>query len=72
MMSPLSFSPYFKCSDCISILLFSLSLSYLLFLSLLSLLLASINVVRKKQLSDSRWTKGRIVSSMAWSPHVRY
>lgn len=33
------------------------------------LLLASINVVRKKQLSDSRWTKGRIVSSMAWSPH---
>jgi dynein intermediate chain len=31
--------------------------------------LSTINIVRKKQFSDERWTKGRMISSIAWSPH---
>ena len=30
----------------------------------------SINVSKKRQFFDERWTKGKIVSSIAWSPHV--
>ena len=32
--------------------------------------LSSINVIKKRQFQDERWSKGRMVSSIAWSPHV--
>ena len=32
--------------------------------------LGSLNVIKKKQFSDDRWTRGRIVSAIDWSPHV--
>ena len=33
--------------------------------------LSTVNVIKKRQFADERWTKGRMISSIAWSPHVR-
>lgn len=34
--------------------------------------LGSLNVIKKRQFSDDRWTRGRIVSAVDWSTHVSY
>ena len=33
--------------------------------------LSTVNVIKKRQFADERWSKGRMISSIAWSPHVR-